>query len=227
MSPLFSGRKAAQREAGRLAADAHTVALVHAAAAQLLSYPELDLLDRLDLIESALAGTWAAELFAPVLTHLRETGLLEAQSFHVQEFDLSRRHALHLTYWTDGDTRRRGEVLASIKQLYRESGLLVDTRGELVDHLPMVCEFVVRDPERGLGLLANYRPSVEMLRLGCEDDALPHAGVLEAICRTIPGQRPSSREEITEMVKAAAPSESVGLTDSGSTFLGLPQLQRS
>ncbi|MFV0406339.1 MAG: nitrate reductase molybdenum cofactor assembly chaperone [Propioniciclava sp.] len=205
-------------------AEGRTSALVWAAAAQLLTYPDPELLGRLDLIEEALADTWAAELVAPTLSHLRTTALMEAQSFHVQEFDLSRRHALHLTYWTDGDTRRRGEVLAGIKQLYRDSGLVVAPDGELVDYLPMVCEFAVADTERGLELLTRYRPSVELLNYGCADDDLPHAGVVEAICRTIPGQRPADRNEIQAMARAAMPTESVGLEPS---FLGIPELQRS
>ncbi len=153
-------------------------ALVYQAAALVLAYPEAALLDRLDVIESALSGTTDEPLFAPVLAHLRGDSLRELQSFHVQEFDLSRRHALHLSYWTDGDTRRRGNVLAEIKQVYRDSGLVVDTGGELPDYLPMVLEFAVHDPERGAELLQQWRPSLELLRIGLEEDDLPHAGVL-------------------------------------------------
>ncbi|MDN5570564.1 MAG: molecular chaperone TorD family protein, partial [Propionibacteriaceae bacterium] len=214
-------------------------ALVHAAAAQVLSYPDADLLARLAVIEAALADTWAAALFAPVLAHLRSPALnapkasepAEAltalQSYHVQEFDLSRRHALHLTYWTEGDTRRRGEVLASIKTVYRESGLVVDTGGELFDYLPMLCEFCVHDPERGLGLLTRFRPNLELLRLGCTDDGLPHAGVLEAVCRTVPGPRPADRAEIQAMVRAVAPTETVGFDPYSPTYVGWPELSRS
>ncbi|WP_226966018.1 nitrate reductase molybdenum cofactor assembly chaperone [Tessaracoccus defluvii] len=97
-------------------------AVVFQAAGLLLSYPDEELLGRLDLIESAVAETRAAGRFAATFAHLRSLPLMELQSWHVQEFDLSRRHALHLTYWTDGDTRRRGEVLAGIKQIYRDSG---------------------------------------------------------------------------------------------------------
>lgn len=204
--------------------DPRVSALVWAAAAQVLSYPDEDVLNRLDVIEEALAPTWAAELFSPVLGHLRSIPLMEAQAFHVQEFDLSRRHAMHLTYWTDGDTRRRGEVLAGIKQMYRDSGLVVDTGGELVDYLPMVCEFAVADPTRGVELLTRYRASVELLNLGCADDALPHAGVIEAICRTIPGARPADRAEIQQTARNAMPTETVGME---SAFLGWPELTRS
>src|SRR5690606_16605978 len=118
-----------------------STAVVFQAASLLLAYPDEELLARLDLIEEAVDETSVAHHFAPTITHLRGGTLTDIQSWHVQEFDLSRRHALHLSYWTDGDTRRRGEVLLGFKQVYRESGLLVDLAGELPDHLPTVLEF--------------------------------------------------------------------------------------
>ncbi len=237
------GRRKPVPDAAATAVASRETGIIHAAAAQVLSYPTSELLGHLDLIEDALAdlsgrtaagstttgsAAAASELFAPLIAHLRagqasESALIELQSFHVQEFDLSRRHAMHLTYWTDGDTRRRGETLARIKQIYRDSGLLVHTDGELCDYLPMVCEFVVHDPERGLKLLADYRPSIELLRMGCTDDRLPHAGVLEAICASVPGPRPTTRAEVQAMVDAATPSETVGI-EPQSAFMGMPVL---
>ncbi|AQP43759.1 nitrate reductase molybdenum cofactor assembly chaperone [Tessaracoccus flavus] len=186
------------------------------AAGLLLSYPDEQLLSTLDLVEDAVAATPSAPLFAPVLAHLRAKPLRELQEFHVQEFDLSRRHALHLTYWTDGDTRRRGEVLAAIKQTYRESGLLVNLDGELPDYLPMVLEFAARgDQERGLGLLNSYRASLELLRLGLRKDKLPHEGVVEAVCRCLPGPMARDRADVQTLYGAmfvdAPPIEQVGL----------------
>lgn len=187
--------------------------VVFQAAALCLSYPDTELLDRLDLIEQALAGTPAAEQFAPVLAHLRGRPLVDLQSFHIQEFDLSRRHALHLSYWTDGDTRRRGEVLAEVKAVYRESGLLVDTAGELPDYLPMVLEFAVADPERGVELLQRFRASLELIRLGLEKDGLPHAGVLASVCECLPGESPATLAEVQARYGQAQPVEFVGLND--------------
>ena len=210
--------------------------VTYQAASLVLSYPDESLLASLDTIEAALAGTPVAAQFADVLGHLRGSDLITLQSFHVQEFDLSRRHALHLTYWTDGDTRRRGEVLARFKKVYRDSGLLVDTGGELPDHLPMVLEFAVHDPGRGAELLQQWRPSLELLRIGLEEDDLPHAGVLRAICATLPGESPKSRTEVQQLVQAIQPVESVGLEPYGAepnaAFLGMPamptpELQRS
>ena len=213
-----------------------SAATICQAAALVLAYPEAELLDRLDLIETALIGGPAAEQFAPVLAHLRgETApptpnsstnsgtpmpaaasdpdelLSRLQAFHVQEFDLSRKHSLHLSYWTDGDTRRRGNVLSEVKQVYRESGLLTDTGGELPDYLPMVLEFTAADPERGFGLLQRFRASVELIRLGLSKDHLPHAGVLAAVCDLLPGPSPTTRAEVQARFGEVQPIELVGL----------------
>jgi len=187
--------------------------IVMQAAALVLAYPQAELLDRLEVIGSALAGTPAAGQFAPVLAHLRSMPLTELQSFHVQEFDLSRRHALHLSYWTDGDTRRRGEVLAEIKGVYRESGLVVALERELPDYLPVMLEFAVADPARGRPLLQRFRASLELLRIGLADDRLPHAGVLTAVCDDLPGESPKTRAEVQAMVDEVAPLEFVGLNE--------------
>ena len=199
-------------------------AVIFQAAALLLGYPDENLLGRLDLIEEAAAEAGVAERFAPTIAHLRSMPLMELQSWHVQEFDLSRRHALHLTYWTDGDTRRRGEVLAGIKQIYRDSGLFVDLDGELPDYLPMVLEFAAMgDPRRGVGILNDYRASLELLRIGLTEDGLPQAGVVAAICDALGGPSPRTRAEVRDLL-TTPPTETVGLEP---TFLPYPQLQGS
>ena len=185
--------------------------VIYAAAAVVLAYPEQEVCDRLPLVEQALVEVDALDGFLPTLEHLRSMPLMDAQSWHVQEFDLSRRHAMHLTYWTDGDTRRRGEVLAAIKQTYRDSGLLVDLDGELPDYLPMVLEFAAHGaPALGVALLNTYRASLELLRLGLLKDTLPQAGVLATICDTLGGPSPQTRAEVQQLI-SSPPSELVGL----------------
>ena len=187
--------------------------VIYQAGALVLAYPDEELLGRLPTIREAVAATSAAPDFEEVLGHLEGAPTLrELQEFHVQEFDLSRRHALHLTYWTDGDTRRRGEVLAALKQTYRDSGLLVDLAGELPDYLPMVLEFAATgDFERGVAILNAYRASLELLRIGCTEDRLPHAGVVKAVCDTLPGPSPRTRAEVQKLLGEVAPTETVGL----------------
>lgn len=187
--------------------------VTYLAASWCLSYPDEELLGRIPLVRRALAEFPGLDRpFQDVLRALTTAPLGESQARYVQEFDLSRRHALHLSYWTDGDTRRRGEVLASFKQVYRDSGMLVDLHGELPDYLPMVLEFAATvDLDAGRKLLTDYRASLEMLRLALADDNLPQAAVVQAVCDSLPGRSPADRREIMRMAGYGPPSERVGL----------------
>lgn len=184
--------------------------VVRQAASHLLVYPDQVLIDRLPVIRAALAeqGVRALDAF---LDHVERTPLAELEREYVDVFDLSRRHALYLSYWTDGDTRRRGEVLAAFKQRYRDSGFLVDTTGELPDYLPMVLEFAaVANPVAGEALLREYRPSLELLRIGLAEDGSSYAAVVVAVCATLPGPSPVDRAAVQAMA-GGPPTESVGL----------------
>ena len=184
--------------------------VVRQVASYLLAYPDEQLLERLPVIRAALAEHRVTSLDG-FLDHLERTPLAELERQYVEVFDLSRRHALYLSYWTDGDTRRRGEVLAGFKAAYRESGFLVNTAGELPDYLPMVLEFAaVADPEAGEALLREYRPSLELLRIGLAEDGTPYADVVAAVCATLPGASPKDRAAVQALV-GGPPTESVGL----------------
>jgi len=184
--------------------------VVRQAASYLLAYPDEGLLDRVPVIRAALAEQRVTSLDA-FLDHVERTSLRELERQYVDVFDLSKRHALYLSYWTDGDTRRRGEVLASFKAAYRASGFLVDTSGELPDYLPMVLEYAaVADPVGGEELLREYRPSLELLRIGLEEDRTPYAAVVAAVCATLPGASPKDRAAVQALV-GGPPTESVGL----------------
>ena len=213
---MTAAPRAAQRRAGRTRSermDGSRHRVTYLAAAWCLSYPDEELLARIPLIRAALAEhAGATAPFEPLLTALAAAPLGVLQERYVQEFDLSRRHALHLSYWTDGDTRRRGEVLARFKQVYRQHEVLVDTGGELPDYLPMVLEFAATvDLAAGRELLIGYRPSLELLRLALIDGRLPHAGALEAVCATLPGESPADRDAVMRMAGSGPPQESVGL----------------
>ena len=187
-------------------------AVIRQAAALLLGYPDADLLERLPVLQQALGEVGVpAETIAPLVDHLTRGALAEVQADYVQEFDLSRRHSLHLTYWTDGDTRRRGEALSAFKQVYRAHGCEVGD-DELPDHLPVVLEFAARvSPEDGFELLQRYRPSLELLRLALLRDHLAHACVVELVCSTLPGPSPQDESAVARMAGYGPPTESVGL----------------
>ena len=192
-----------------------TARVVHQVASWCLSYPDEELLARLPLLRAAVdglpAGT-ARDGLRAFLDDAAGTALGAQQRRYVDVFDLSRKHALYLSYWTDGDTRRRGEVLGRIKARYRASGFLVDTRGELPDFLPLVLEYAaVADPVDGPALLQDYRASLELLKFALIEAGTPYAGVLEAVCSTLPGVSPADRAAVHRMAAAGPPREEVGL----------------
>ena len=185
--------------------------VIRQAASYLLAYPDQQLLDRVPTLRAALAEHGVTS-FDAFLDELERTPLRELERRYVDVFDLSKRHALYLSYWTDGDTRRRGEVLAGFKAAYRASGFLVNTSGELPDYLPMVLEFAaVVDPVAGEELLREYRPSLELLRIGLEEDKTSYAAVVAAVCATLPGPSPKDRAAVQAMVDSSPPTETVGL----------------
>jgi nitrate reductase delta subunit len=196
--------------------------VVRQAAAVCLGYPEGDIVATSGLVRSALAekSPDQAEAFEPLLAYWESEDLPAIQTHYVNVFDLSRKHSLYLSYWTDGDTRRRGEVLAAFRQRYRHSGFLVDTGGELPDYLPMVLEYAARvDPVDGTALLQEYRRSVELLRLALAERGTPYAGVVTAVCSTLPGASPADRKAVMAMAAAGPPTETVGLEPYGGQLL--------
>jgi nitrate reductase delta subunit len=196
--------------------------VVRQAASVCLGYPEHDVIATSGLLRTALAddAPRQADSFEPLLAFWDSEEPSTIQTHYVDVFDLSRKHSLYLSYWTDGDTRRRGEILATFKQRYRRSDFLVDTGGELPDYLPMVLEYAaIVDPVDGTALLQKYRSSVELLRLALEECGTPYAGVLTAVCSTLPGPSPADRKAVMAMAAAGPPTETVGLEPYGTPLL--------
>lgn len=187
--------------------------VLYLAAAWCLSYPDAELLTRVPLMRAALAEfPGAAGPFQEVLDKFESSALMDLQTQYVQEFDLGKRHALHLSYWTDGDTRRRGEVLGAFKKVYRGADTLVDTHGELPDFLPMVLEFTATvDMASGREVLQQYRPSLELIKFGLLRDNLPHAAIVASVCASLPGASPADEQAVMKMAGYGPPTESVGL----------------
>ena len=198
--------------------------VVWQAASVVLGYPDDGVVDRADLVRAALtdAAPQRAADFAPLWDFWATTAPAKLQNHYVEIFDLSRRHTLYLSYYTDGDTRRRGESLMTIKQRYRRSGFLVDTHGELPDYLPLILEYAARvDPADGAELLQDFRRSLELLRLALVDKGTPYAGVVAAVCATLPGPSPRDRQAVMAMAAAGPPTESVGLEPADPRLLPL------
>ncbi|MEU1882399.1 nitrate reductase molybdenum cofactor assembly chaperone [Streptosporangium sp. NPDC020072] len=187
-------------------------AVVHQAASLLLAYPGPDWPGHLDLVGRALAVVPAppARLLLRFRDHVREQDTLDLAARYVTTFDRSGRRTLHLTYYTDGDTRRRGASLAEIKALYRASGWRPE-EAELPDFLPLMLEFAARCPERGGPLLRGHRAALDLLSAALHKYRSPYADVLDAVRATLPQASARERRAVGEIAQAGPPSESVGL----------------
>ncbi|KUL46085.1 nitrate reductase [Streptomyces sp. NRRL F-4489] len=167
---------------------------IHQAAALLLSYPGPDWPERIAKVTAALAGLGGPEA-ALLLDFGRATAQvppLDLAARYVTTFDRSRRRTLHLTHYTDGDTRRRGASLAGLKAHYRAHGWEPDA-GELPDFLPAMLEFAARCPRGGTPLLHRYRGAIDLLTQALDDHRSPYTEVLRAVRLTLPAAGPLPR----------------------------------
>ncbi|MFG3258891.1 nitrate reductase molybdenum cofactor assembly chaperone [Streptomyces sp. NPDC048172] len=183
------------------------------AASLLLRHPGDEWPERLALVRTAVAalpGPGAAALRG-VCRALTDVPQLELSARYVATFDRSRRRTLHLTYYTDGDTRRRGASLLRWRHLYREHGWRAP-EDELPDFLPLALEFTARCPGPGRRALQEHRAALELLRTALDSHRSPYAGVLTAVCGALPGASPADRAAALRMARGGPPpTETVGL----------------
>jgi nitrate reductase molybdenum cofactor assembly chaperone NarJ/NarW len=187
------------------------------AASVLLAYPDDDLLARLPLVREALTSVpeTASEPLVLLCEHLEGTPLERLQRDYVETFDLRRRCSPYLTYFSHGDTRKRGMALLRFTHAYRSAGAEF-SGGELPDHLAVVCEFAATaDLELGLRLLAENRAGVELLHRALVDARSPYVGILDAVRAVLPEPAPRDLERALELARTGPPEEEVGLEPFG------------
>ncbi|CAM5228040.1 nitrate reductase molybdenum cofactor assembly chaperone [Streptomyces spiroverticillatus] len=181
-------------------------------AGRCLEYPDSRLYQDLPQLRAALpdASPEAAALLTGFLDHVAATEPLDLGAHYTSTFDTRNRRCLYLTWWADGDTRRRGLSLVRLKQLYRDHGLEYADE-ELPDFLPVALDFAARHPEAGTALLEEHRVGLELLRLAVTAAYTPYTAVLEALCTTLPGPSPQTKEEAKAMARKGPPQELVGI----------------
>ncbi|GAA2456191.1 nitrate reductase molybdenum cofactor assembly chaperone [Streptomyces mauvecolor] len=187
-------------------------AVLRLVAARCLHYPDEALHGQLPLLREALRecpGS-AAERLQSFVDMAAATDPLDLAAHYTSTFDTRNRRCLYLTWWADGDTRRRGFSLVRIKRIYRDHGLEF-SHEELPDFLPAALEFAGRHEDSGTDLLQEHRAGLELLRLALTQTGTPYADVLEAVCATLPGASPTTKAEAKALAKAGPPHETVGL----------------
>ncbi len=196
--------------------DDRSLATTWQVASLLLEYPTPELVCRVPLLRDAVDEV-PADLgtgLAAYLDSLESVDLGVLQREYVETFDVTRKCALHLTYFTDGDTRKRGVALVRIKQRYRRAGVVLGD-GELPDYLPVVLEFgAMHDLDGGWALLTEYRVGIELLRLALERRSSRWLPVLDAVRATLPVLDGDGEEALARLIAQGPPQEEVGLDTS-------------
>ena len=189
----------------------------HMAASLLLDYPLPERTAHYASIRAAVA-----KLPAPVSTEFLT--FLDAIDGYSQQqleahftatFDLKRKCCPYLSYYSTGDTRKRGMALVRFIEAYRAAGWEVDAE-ELPDYLPVVLEFSARsDSPIASDLLASHREGIEVLRVALASFDSPYAHVVAAVSASLPEIDDATRERYQLLINEGPPSELVGVN-----FLG-------
>ncbi len=193
-------------------------ARLYALASLLLQYPEPDLLTRREAVVAAAealpSSPQRAALRRFLVYWLATPGTRLAEEY-VATFDLQKRCGLYLSYYLFGDRRQRGVTFLRLKQLYEAAGWELTSR-ELPDYLPLMLEFAANAPAGyGEAVLQEFRPSLELLRLGLHDLVSPYVHVLDAVTLGLPRLTHDQREAVLRLAADGPPTEQVGLEPCG------------
>ncbi len=180
----------------------------------LLVYPDDTILSARPELEAAIAALprsaerTALERF---WAWFSATGPREVQEAYVETFDLQKRSRLHLTFYREGETRKRGQALLRLTRLYASAGLILDSR-ELPDFLPVMLEFAELAPDgAGAKLLAEHRAGLELLRVHLTEEGSPYRHVIEVVCAALPRPAAADLDLVKRLIQDGPPSELVGL----------------
>lgn len=182
------------------------------AASLALGYPDAGWWRTLPLLTSA-AGTLGAAGGAPMRRFLAAVGGQDPtrlQQAYVDTFDLRRRCCLYLTYFSCGDTRKRGMAMLQFTAAYRTAGFEL-AASELPDHLAVLCEFTAAAPAPGRALFRRHRAGLELLRTALDEAQSPWLDVVDAIRAVLPEAAPRDLQRALELARSGPPAEEVGL----------------
>lgn len=177
-----------------------------------LGYPDEQWMSDLPLLRAGVQAL-AGPARTAMLGFLAAVGGQDAgklRQAYVETFDLRRRCCLYLTYYSDGDTRKRGMALLRFTAAYRAAGFEL-AASELPDHLAVLCEFAAAAPDAGRVLFRRHRVGLELLRTALADAGSPWLHVADAIRGVLPEATPRDLRRALELASAGPPAEDVGL----------------
>lgn len=185
---------------------------LYAALSVLMQYPDHALVRITNDVRSMATELDAdtAEDLQTFVDWLDRAELLQAQTHYVDLFDRKRRACLYLSYYLNGDTRRRGMAIVQFKELYRRSGW-ESSSAELPDFLPTLLQFgAVAGLEAADSVLSGHRAGLEVLHRALTDAKSPYARLTSALLRVVPVAGDHA-DQVMQLIETGPPTELVGL----------------
>jgi nitrate reductase delta subunit len=149
-----------------------------------LRFPDEDLLRCLnDLHRKVGQHASASAVFSRFLPRIHGMSLIRLQEEYTQTFDLGTSTCMNMTHHQCGKSRKRGEELVRLKQIFREEGLEPAAK-ELPDFLPMLLEFLSVCSDDSADAITRFcrREVVQLARRLAEAQS-SYAGVFELVAR--------------------------------------------
>jgi nitrate reductase delta subunit len=182
------------------------------AASVLLRYPDEQTLSALPAVRAALEGI-SPRLARPLsIVEQYRTGTDPTQLAveYVELFDLRRRCCLHLSYYTAGDTRKRGEALLEFAAAYKATGFEVEG-GELPDYLPAVLDLAAQAGDEAWVLLRAHRIGLDLLFQALDASGSVYRHAVAAIIALLPPPTGADLAAAIALARSGPPREEVGL----------------
>jgi nitrate reductase delta subunit len=161
-------------------------AITYKALGALLDYPDAELVEALPeiggVLESEPSLSAATKAGLRRLSQVLGSGdIMDRQEGWLGLFDRSRARSLHLYEHVHGESRARGQAMASLKEMYRFHGLEL-VKHELPDYLPLLCEFLsLVEPKVARSLLADAAHILEAVRRRLAERDSPYAAIFAAL----------------------------------------------
>lgn len=179
-----------------------------------LRYPERDIVTQVVEASRDIEGLNDQESSAisTLVAFFTENDPLFVESEYVRIFDNRRKACLYLSYYLNGDTRKRGVALVDFKEAFAREGF-TPTDDELPDFLPTLLEFIaITASPYGSDLLIEHKSGLEVLAMALREYQSPYALLIEAISLLIKDKTPS---RTLTLIEQGPPTELVGLSGYG------------
>lgn len=183
-----------------------------AALSVLLHYPDHETVRITDGVRSMATelDVDTAQDLTRFVDWLDSADLLQVQTHYVDLFDRKRRACLYMSYYLNGDTRRRGMALVQFKELYRRFGW-EPSSSELPDFLPTLLQFgAVADLDAADAVLSGHRAGLEVLHRALVDAKSTYSYLTASLLRVVIPTAEHA-DQVMQLIETGPPTELVGL----------------